>query len=80
MLIIINVGLDAAGHGSDLQDELFMGVIVLVETIGWIFVRSVHRAQFRYPVDLDLMQSRWGIWVMIVVSRWSFPDKIIAPG
>ncbi len=57
--------------GSDILDISILFVAMVQELVTWIASRTLFRHRFTYPIDLDLMQSRWGVWVMIVVSNVS---------
>ena len=65
--MIISILLNITGHSSDLLETILLTVLAGQELIVWIVPRMFFRARFSYPIDLDLMQSRWGTWVMIVV-------------
>ena len=67
MLASIVIGL------RDINTDEWVGLVILafavLQELGlWIFSRMALRHRFFYPIDLELMQDRWGIWVMIVVS------------
>jgi hypothetical protein len=59
--------LHGVGIASDELDVGVLGAAVVIEVSGWILSRTFFRSWYQYPIDLDLMQVRWGVWVMIVV-------------
>jgi low temperature requirement protein LtrA len=68
MLMIALLVLHGKEESNDLMDNVIIGSAMLIELIGWVLSRLLLRKRFTYPIDLELMQTRWGIWVMIVVS------------
>ncbi len=58
------------GYSSSFLESVLFSVAACQEVIIWVGSRALYRRRFIYPIDLDLMQSRWGVWVMIVVSGW----------
>jgi hypothetical protein len=68
-LMILSLILHSQGSASDIQDVIILGVAVLIELAVWIISRAIFRSWYKYPIDLDLMQARWGVWVMIVVGE-----------
>lgn len=75
-LMVINIIVHSVGKAADWIDINIMGIIVGLEILAWIYTRVVFRSRFQYPISLDLMQERWGVWVMIVV-RGSFLKREI---
>jgi hypothetical protein len=65
-LIIVNV----TGNGSFEADMGFFGAVVVFELSLWIVSRTMFRHLFKFPVSLETLQARWGVWVMIVVRVW----------
>ena len=63
-MIIILRGKESSSAFIDL---LLIGLAAVIEMSGWIVSRSIYRQYFVIPINLELMQSRWGVWVMIVV-------------
>lgn len=43
--------------------------LVVQETLAWLLSRSLFRQRYTFPVDLELLQARWGIWIMIVIGE-----------
>jgi hypothetical protein len=64
-----SIVLNVFHYSSDTINTMILGVAVLQEVAIWIISRGFFRSRFRYPIDLDLLQGRWGIWVMIVVRE-----------
>ena len=67
LIMIISIVINTTGHASDALETILLAALAGQELIIWIVSRIFFRARFSYPIDLDLMQSRWGTWVMIVV-------------
>ena len=69
LIMIVSIALNISGHASDKIETALLGVLVIQELLIWVGSRLFFRSRFTYPIDLELMQSRWGNWVMIVVSQ-----------
>jgi hypothetical protein len=69
LLMIALIITNAKGHGDIYMDLGFFGAVVGFELFLWILSRTMYRHLFQIPVNLDTLQSRWGVWVMIVVSN-----------
>ena len=54
---------------SDEANIAFQFIVIIVETVAWFLSRSLFRHKYTYPIDLELLQSRWGVWVMIVIGE-----------
>lgn len=67
-LMLLRIIMSSYGIASNGIDLIIIGVSVVQETGIWIIARAIFRHFFVYPVDLEALQSRWGVWVMIVVS------------
>jgi hypothetical protein len=65
ILLIINF----CGLGSPLIDLAFFGAVVVSELSIWIMSRTMFRHLFTFPVNLETLQARWGVWVMIVIGE-----------
>ena len=68
LLMILLLIINSTGNGSDLLNFIIFGIVVVVELAVWLVSRVVYREYFVFPVELDLLQNRWGVWVMIIVS------------
>jgi hypothetical protein len=64
-LLIIN----STSDSSTTVDLIFFGLVVVVEVSAWLVSRIAFRHWFHFPVNLDTLQTRWGIWVMIVIGE-----------
>ncbi len=69
VIMVINLIL----HYNDIKIEWvdFSCLLILIaqEFLIWIISRSFFRKFYKFPIDLELFQTRWGIWVMIVIGE-----------
>jgi len=56
-------------YQSQSIDTALQAVIIASETIAWLLSRSLFRYKYTYPIDLELLQIRWGVWIMIVIGE-----------
>ena len=63
-LLVVN----AMEYASETLNFAIFIAVVVVELAVWLISRVAYRKFFVFPVELDLLQSRWGVWVMIIVS------------
>jgi hypothetical protein len=69
-LMVINLIMHYNGwEQAEWLDFLFILILVVQEVAIWIFSRAYFRKNFEFPFDLELLQTRWGIWVMIVIGE-----------
>ena len=66
-LMVISLILHGLHLNSDVTDIALLGIAVFQEVLLWVISRVFFRRLVKYPIDLELLQSRWGVWVMIVV-------------
>jgi hypothetical protein len=69
VLMIILLVLNAMGYNSNYIDLIFFVAVVVVELFAWVGSRVLYRHMFKFPVNLDTLQARWGVWVMIVIGE-----------
>ena len=65
LIVILHI----EGVRSARIDILLLVLFVANEILIWIISRVWFRHHFHFPVNLEALQSRWGVWVMIVVSE-----------
>jgi hypothetical protein len=63
------LAINFCGLGSPLIDLAFFGAVVVSELSIWIMSRTMFRHLFTFPVNLETLQARWGVWVMIVIGE-----------
>ena len=64
---LVNIIAHICGYNNEIYDLLTLIFVITIETIVWLISRVYFRKYFVYPVDLELLQDRLGMWVMIVV-------------
>ena len=68
VLMALIVVLHAVGIRKARVDTLVLILYVVNEIVVWVGSRVLCRQHFHFPVNLEAFQSRWGVWIMIVVS------------
>jgi low temperature requirement protein LtrA len=69
LLMVALIVLNSRGYGSGAMDIGFFGAVVVLELMLWITSRIFYRHLFTFPVNLENLQARWGVWVMIVIGE-----------
>jgi low temperature requirement protein LtrA len=69
LLMVALIVLNSQGYGSGAMDIGFFGAVVVLELMLWITSRIFYRHLFTFPVNLENLQARWGVWVMIVIGE-----------
>jgi hypothetical protein len=72
-LMIVLLLANTFNYNSDILDFALFLSVVGVELSSWLISRTLFRQNFVFPVHLDMLQIRWGVWVMIVVSCGIYP-------
>lgn len=70
ILMIVLIILNSTNYHSDIVDFIFFILVVAIELLTWVISRTMFRKYFVFPVNLEMLQLRWGVWVMIVVSTF----------
>lgn len=79
VITILGIIIHSIKISSEISDFAMLALIIFLETCIWLYSRSMHRKNYTYPIDLELLQSRWGVWVMIVIGESIIQMLIVSP-
>lgn len=69
LLMALIVILHIYGTRGKTVDGLLLIIYLVNEILIWVVSRVWFRHHFHFPVNLEALQSRWGVWVMIVIGE-----------
>ena len=75
LLMVLMIGLDISGKMTLKIEMGILAMVVFTETMTWIWSRVYYRHYFVIPINLEILQSRWGVWVLTVVSNASLKNE-----